>query len=400
MRTSVWSTVAHLSILVIMTVTAVGCGTNSGQAPAIDEGQLTSQIGIAQDGSLEQQLESIRLAYNMPAIAAISVKDGNILEVASTGYRNIEAQTPVANEDRWAIGSFTKSITALVAARLVEQELIGFDTLILDILPELKGKIKTQYQTLTLKELLNMTSGLPRDVNYADARFTQNQHSLYERRAKITAAALNENPAQTRGQFLYSNVGYIIAGHILERVANKAWEELVEQEVFQPLGITRFGFGEPSLEEDNRQPSGHLYRDGKWHVVTELSQALPLAIGPAGSVNISLLDIAAYLNANLEGMQGSDNIINQEHYKTLFTPYSQTDAQTPQGPLSYGMGWLISHDQKTFRHGGYTQTFRVDNLFHPESNSAFFVAVNGDTENSKLAVDKALQLLIDRVKAL
>jgi CubicO group peptidase (beta-lactamase class C family) len=100
---------------------------------------------------------------------------------------------------------------------------------------------------------------------------------------------------RSRGEHLYSNGGYIVAGAMLEALTGQTWETLMEQELFQPLGITTAGFGAPGTSAVRDQPWGHLRSGGTW---TPLSPGPgadnPAAIGPAGTVHIALSDITLY----------------------------------------------------------------------------------------------------------
>lgn len=164
-------------------------------------------------------------------------------------------------------------MTALLAARLVEQGLITFDTNVIDIFPELKGQIRPEHETITLQHLLSMTSGLKRDIDVKNQQWYDNTKPLTELRYELTKEVLNTAAVKTRSEFWYSNVGYVIAGHMLERVSNQTWEWLIGEEVFGQLGITNYGFGEPSFESA-KQPKGHIYENGHWHGVTEEKRLL------------------------------------------------------------------------------------------------------------------------------
>src|ERR1700677_64408 len=86
--------------------------------------------------TLKQQLEQIRAKHNLPALAAIVEKDGKILATASTGVRKMGSDIPVTDDDQWHIGSCTKSMTATLAAMLVQEGKLKWDTTVGDIFPE------------------------------------------------------------------------------------------------------------------------------------------------------------------------------------------------------------------------------------------------------------------------
>ena len=81
-----------------------------------------------------------------------------------SGKRQADQSIAVILHDRWHIGSLTKSMTATIAMKLVEQGLIKLDSTILDVFPNLVGQIKSQYETVTLGQLLSHTGGLVCDL--------------------------------------------------------------------------------------------------------------------------------------------------------------------------------------------------------------------------------------------
>lgn len=386
-----------LANIALISFVLSACGSDITQAqfkrpqPPIDETKLSQQVGTGQDGTLKQHLENIRQAYNVPAITAMTIKNGLVYEIASTGYRDIKSQILVSDNDRWEIGSVAKSMTAVLAARLVEQGLITFDSTIIEVLPELKGQIRKEHESITLKHLLSMTSGLKKDINIKHERWFDTSKTMQTLRSMLAKEVLNTEAVQTRGLFEYSNVGYVIAGHMLERVSNKTWEQLINDELFAQLGIINYGFGEPTLELSD-QPKGHIYRDGEWQAITAGTENISLVYGPAGTINISLPDLAVYFATVLEGMRGGDNIISRESYKMLLSPYSKTD----DIQADYAMGWYVKLDKTVFLHTGATQTFSASSNLYPSENSAYFIAVNGDTYNAPKAIFEAVKLLISR----
>ena len=86
------------------------------------------QFGVAGDGHLSEVLERIRQGNNLPASAAVSMTSTGVIELAATGLRAVGFPERVTDKDQWHLGSITKSMTATLAARLVEKGRITWDT--------------------------------------------------------------------------------------------------------------------------------------------------------------------------------------------------------------------------------------------------------------------------------
>ena len=106
---------------------------------------------------LELQLDSIRLKYNIPAIAYGIIRNDSILVENAIGYRNIETKEKVSVGDLFHIGSNTKSFTSFLAGKLVEDRYISWGTKFFDLYPEMKAESNSAYHDINLLQLLSCT---------------------------------------------------------------------------------------------------------------------------------------------------------------------------------------------------------------------------------------------------
>jgi CubicO group peptidase (beta-lactamase class C family) len=115
---------SSIIVLVLLSMPLLsGCGGGDGAqiTDLVPEKPATGQAG---DGNLEQIVEYIRINQGLPALAAVLVHDGQIIEMAATGTRAISSSNPVTTQDKWHLGSLTKSMTSTLAAILVKQGVI------------------------------------------------------------------------------------------------------------------------------------------------------------------------------------------------------------------------------------------------------------------------------------
>ncbi len=99
----------------VLAVTACGSGPT-----------LPSDVGVAGDGELASVLEIIRADHDLPALGAILVRGGQVVESAAAGLRAVGFSEPVTSNDRWHLGSLTKAMTATLAGILVERGTIAW----------------------------------------------------------------------------------------------------------------------------------------------------------------------------------------------------------------------------------------------------------------------------------
>jgi len=380
-------------ILLLLALGLLSCGNT--QKPQVDLSKLPDDIGQAADGMLKNQLEAIRLAYDIPAVAGLIIKGDEVLEMDVSGYRAANQLEEVTINDRWHIGSLTKSMTATVAAKLVEQGLISFQSTVSEIFPELVGNINPFYLEVTLAELLSSTSGLQRDLPSSwEDEWKERTDSLVEQRQEWTLRMFNTQPENERGKHLYSNAGYTIAGHMLESVSGVAWETLIQDELFSPLSMDNTGFGPPNLDPSVAQISGHYFSNGRWVARTPSDGVhIPYVMGPAGTVNADLASLAHYLIAHLNGAKGNDNIITSNSYQIL---HQAVDADYAMGWGSFEVDWSSG---KILTHGGSNSFWLAEWMIAPEEDFAVMVIFNATGENVSQAQGKLLGILIDRYAA-
>lgn len=379
--------------LLTLGLSACGGGTGDTTGPAIP----TS--GIAGDGQLDQIVESIRQKHKLPALAAITIRNGQIIEKSAMGYRSDGVNIPVTVNDQWHIGSITKSMTCLLAALLVRDGFIEWTSTLADIFPELVGTMRPEYADVRLDELLSHTSGLPLVIPNSTLYYTDTR-SLPEQRQEVVNNVLVLPSTTTRGVYEYSNAGYIIAGAMLERVTGSDWESLIQDYLFNPLVMTQAGFGAPDTQGTSSQPVGHsLLSSGiwePWDPSITLYADNPAVFGPAGTVHASLDDMAAYLGLHLKGLRGETvtGFLTGQEFATLYTPFPNS---------TYALGWGVSKFYIT--HDGSNTLWLARAHVNQYKNAAMFIVtnamddINDPNGRSASAVDELLLELHARFDA-
>ncbi len=273
-------------------------------------------------------------------------------------------------------------MTATAIGRLMDQKKISLEWTIGESLPDLREKIHEDYANVTLRQLLQHRSGMPAN---AKSWWLQAGDDLSQRRQLIAIASLQEKPEHPPGEnFAYSNLGYVVAGLMAAKAADMTWEELMQQEVFEPLNITSAGFGIPGEAVEIVQPWGHRFNAGK---------AFPIrfdnapAIGPAGTIHMNLNDWGKFVLVHAAGKD--KGYLTNETLETLHEA----------GPgNSYALGWGVCGAHL----GGWrsARTFWLEYLLvlyglagSPET-CAYLVATNIAGEPIPAIVDSVVGQLI------
>lgn len=312
-----------MKILLVCTILGLGIWNGVRQA---------SPNAAPQD--LNSFLTPMLQKYDLPALAAAIVTSNGIVAQGAVGVRKYGTNTPVTIDDEFHLGSDTKAMTATIVAMLVEQGKLSWTTTLAAALPDLAVTMDPAYRSVTLEQLMAHRAGFTDDSWPEDETF-QSMHALKgtprEQRWRYAQAVLREPPKKVQpGEFLYSNRSYAIAGVIAERTANIAWEDLMQDWLFKPLGMTTCGFGPMGTPGKDDQPWQHTGR-GKDHgpIGPGPLSDNPVVIAPAGEVHCSVGDWAKFIQANLRGEKGLPGILKPETFKKLHTATYGI----------YGFGW-------------------------------------------------------------
>ncbi len=316
----------------------------------------------------EKLLEQIRGEYQVPAMAAAIVRNGEIV-AAATGIRRIDELQTVELDDRFHIGSVSKPITATVIATLVEDRMLHWETTIGEALPELAGRIKEDYRDVTLEQLLSHRAGiLPWEEDEEIAAAPPVTGSPTEQRASASLWLLSQPPVVAPGtEHVYSNAGYMIAAAMAEKATGMPWENLVEERLAKPLHLTTLGFGWPA-RGSAAQPWGHRSSEGGFepHDPNDAYQLGPL-LGPAGDLHMSISDLARFAQLHVDGLQGRAVLLEPATFQRLHKPIGD-----------YALGWNVK--ETADHHLGGAGTFHAAIWVSVPRDVAIVVATNTDAD--------------------
>lgn len=318
---------ARVPSLVVAALLACLCPAPRAQAPAAP--RPTTEV----PADLAGLLAPIRAQHGVPALGAAVLIDGRLHALGVTGIRRLGHDELVTPDDLWHLGSCTKAMTATLLARAVEAGKLQWTTTVAEGLPELAAAMHEQARAITVQQLLQHRAGLPGgpppDLWRQLFRW---QGTTGDARTEVCKRMLGIAPEAAPGErFLYSNAGYMVAGAIAELAIGTSWEAAMQRELFAPLGITTAGFGMPGDEKQTTQPWGHR-PNGKGAVARFADN--PAALGPAGTVHMTLRDWAKFTALHL-GVQPDGG-------KPLLSAATLTALHTPPAKGDYALGWGVA----------------------------------------------------------
>lgn len=313
---------------------------------------------FAQD--LEALAEALVADPTIPG-ATIGWVSADEMDWAVAGVRVAGGTSAVDLDDPWHVGSLAKSMTAVVAARLVAAGDINWDT-------QLDG------DGPTLAALLAHTSGFePMPSNGVFRRLSRDWTlAPDEERARLVDLATRRWLGRA-GEFEYSNLGYVAAGHMLAETRAESWERLIAQELFEPLEMTGAGFGAPG-RTGQPAPWGHR------GVASAVDPARPDAdnppvLAPAGTIHLTTEDMLRYLRAHV---MRDPSFLPQEAWAALYTP--------PEGQ-NYALGWVVLEDGRLLHSGSNTLWYAQMAVDHSQGRAGFVAVNTGDPVAERLVLE-------------
>jgi D-alanyl-D-alanine carboxypeptidase len=336
-------------------------------------------------------LADIRLRTGVPALAAGAACGDSIIALGASGLRRLDGQQQVTIHDRFYVGSIGKSMTATALARLVERDLLSWDSQVQDVL-DLLDAVTPAFRNVTLSQLLSHRAGLPKfNSREAIAEASKTEGTPVAQRQAFAEWALAQDPIHAPGtRYDYSNAGYTVAVVMAEKITGVPWERALQELLFEPLGLTSAGFGPPALHSPD-QPWGHTAEGARFEpFAPERKDPWEIAVlTGAGNVHMTIGDLVRYVRFHLQGLTGKPELLRGSTFRTLHTPVDES---------SYALGWAVmdADGQPLSVHVGSDNTFYTQVLVMPARNVAVAITANAAGGKVEEAIQQVLDVLLER----
>jgi D-alanyl-D-alanine carboxypeptidase len=309
---------------------------------------------------LDDRVKGIMERQHIPGIAVVVIKDGQVQELKGYGVTDIETKQPVSPDTKFAIGSVTKQFTGMAVMILVEEGKVSLDKPISQYLTDLPS----QWQSVTLRQLLNHTAGIP------DEGFLRDRQQPKELLKQVKPEL--DFPAGE--SFSYSNSGYFLAGLIIERMSGQAYSDFMRDRIFTPLGMQQTQAkltAVPNLASSYTWKDRLIKEDVEKDIIDRTTglQKEPMAYS-AGNIISTANDMAKWAQALDKG-----KLLRAASYQQLWASGTLKNGNK----TGYGFGWGVG---KTNGHpytshaggilGGHASGF----VHYPQDRLAVIVLAN------------------------
>ena len=278
----------------------------------------------------------------------------------------------------FAIGSASKAFTTMSMGILVDDGRLAWDSPVRDYLPTFRLWDPFATERMTPRDLVTHRSGLPRH----DLMWYNNPLSRQELFDRLRYLEPNKD---FRTYFQYQNLMYMTAGYLVGQLAGSSWEQVVAERIFGPLEMGDSSF---SVEEMQRAADFSLPYDEKKGEVRQIPFRNIDAIGPAGSINSNLVDMANWVLLHVgKGQFKGRQVISPGNLSQMHTPQMVIQGMPGLdllgkykeiGPMTYGMGWFMHgyRGHTLIHHGGNIDGFSSLISFIPSEGVGAVVLTN------------------------
>jgi len=324
------------------------------------------------DRTVDERLD----ANNIPGFAVAVVSGHETVHArgfgeADSSGRKVGAQTP------FVLGSSGKTITALAVMQLVDAGKVQLDAPVRRYVPEFQVADESTAQQITVRHLLQQTTGLPETAGGPLLRSLGDGTPL-DVIAELRDTDLVSEPGE---KFHYSNGNFVLAGLVVERASGEPYGRYIQRHVFDPLGMTRSFV---SIEAARRVGlvKGHRYWFG---LAREHGPTFRPELQAAGYVISTAEDLGRYLSLYLnDGVVNGRRLISSKGLKTLLTPGREAHLGPWSGdpPSSYAMGWFAGGPwkEKGLLHPGNSPDSSSMLVLLPEKGWAVATLINAGNE--------------------
>lgn len=333
--------------------------------------------------------------WHAAGFAVAVVEKNQVVYAKGFGYKDYDKKIPVTPNTLFAIGSCTKAFTASLLGMLNKDGKVDFDKPVQTYLPGLKFYNDYMTDKITLRDMMCHRTGLPRhDLSWYFFT-TSSRDSLLQRIAYM------EPSAGLREKWQYNNFMFMLQGMVTEKITGKSWEDNIRQKIFKPLGMTSSDVSIDELLKTDDAAIG--YEVKKDSIIHKLDYYHIDAMGPAGSINSNVTDMAKWVTAWINGGKSNGTEILPASY-ILEAMSSQMamggglpDKENPDLYLSdYGFGWMMSSYRGHYRvqHGGNIDGFSANTCFFPSDSIGIIVLCN---QNGSAVPSVVRNIIADRM---
>ena len=361
--------------------------------------QMNSTAGLPAQQKLNELFRTVTDTQS-PGLAALVRKDGKTLFVEGYGVRDLRSKAKIDARTNFRLASFTKQFTAMSIMLLVHEGKLRYD----ESLAEIFTNFPAYGKTITIRNLLNHTSGLPDYEDLMDAVEKVQGPTWTPEKQIQDAEVLELLKEEKNGKFApgtswaYSNSGYVVLGMIVAKASGKSYGEFLRERIFAPLKMNRTIVFQKGKNEVANRAFGHSKENS---VLKETDQSATSATLGDGGIYSNLDDLAEWNDA-----LRNHTLLSEKEFQPALMPVKLNDGSEPRWPaepnddnlhpgkpVAYGFGWFLDPYQGRQRmwHTGSTMGFRtvIERFTEGDGLTVIILCNRTDLEPEKLALQVA-----------
>lgn len=310
---------------------------------ALAVGASTTPANASTPGpaDLRRVVESLSGPDGAPG-ALVRVHDRHGSLTATGGVADIRTNTPVDPRSRFRIGSLTKPFVATVVLQLVGEGRIELDAPVERYLPGVVRGADNDGRQITVRQLLQHTSGLPDVLDYlSPLDVLKDPLRHWEARELVDIALPHPREFEPGKGWGYSNTNYLLAGMIIESVTGRPWGEEIRERVIRPLGLHDTFAPTDAPGIPGPHPRGYVRPQSDLVDVTRLN---PTVGGAAGGMISSAADLNRFLAAVLRG-----RLLEPAQLREMLT--TRPTGRTSGSEYGLGLEWIPVENSSTCKDG-------------------------------------------------
>ncbi|WP_251006626.1 serine hydrolase domain-containing protein [Stenotrophomonas sp. ISL-67] len=338
--------------------------------------------------------DQTRQHYTLPGLAMAVVDDGQVVYTHTAGERRVGSGEPIDADTLFKIASNSKAMTAAVLARLVDRGLLAWDDPVTRYLPQFRMYDPWVTGHMQVRDLLIHNSGL--GLGAGDLMLWPEPNTFS--RADIIAGLAHLKPVTSfRSGYAYDNLMYVVAGEVAAAAGGKPYDQLLREDVFVPLGMTRCQAGTWSVAEVGNVAQPHAPRDGRNVVINADTAIAPdLTSMAAGGIRCSLRDMTRWMQVLLDPTL-VPGWLSDTQRRALWTahmpmPLGERQRRWDNAHFSaYGYGWRLSDldGQWKVAHTGTLSGMYSSLALLPDRKAGVVILINGEGEDARTVLMQA-----------
>lgn len=323
---------------------------------------LTAQVSAFDKEKMDAYFNAIAESGEFMGSIAVA-KNGEVLYQRSIGWADLANKKAADNNTVYRIGSISKTFTAVLLLKAVEQNLTSLDTRLSKFFPQIQNA-----NNISLQHLLQHSSGIP-NVTDDSAYLSWNTKPI-SKETMIAKIAANGSDFTPGTKAAYSNSNYILLTHIVSAIFKKSYQDLVKEFIITPLNLKRTFIGK-KINPSNNESFSYEYDNG-WKISSETDMSVPEG---AGNIVATPTDLTQFMHGLMQGK--------------LLNAASLNQMKTIEKGFGLGLFPIPFYDKKGFGHTGGIDGFRSVACYFPSDSISYALTANGtaiETNNISIAV--------------